>query len=425
MDSLNFASSFLLGSMIAYNNFYYCYGTFIGGANNQDYLATLFKIDQNLDIVKQIALDESSNDFIDNHKITINNGSLYLANCHTASSTIHFFKTDLNLIKKDSTIQNGSILCDLANYGNKLIVCGLGFDQGSIWGNNQVMEMDTNFNVLSRFNLDSLSFVNPGCYQRVAISSPVAILREISNVKYAVTGYYPVVNSVSCSSKFQTVSSIIKNNNQILATNIVGNGLKDNFILGARTPGMKNKNYFYTVAESGYDTQNPTPPIQTNTTQILVNKIDTSGNLIWVKYFSEPDVFYSPYNMFETSDGGVVICGLRYNLIDPAVLGVGEGFVMKIDKNGNQVFVGITNNGNFKINSHKCYPNPSKDRIYFEIPLDKGFEITIYDILGQQLLVENRDRKAVFIDISEFPTGTYLYKIQTEQSNISGKFIKE
>jgi hypothetical protein len=425
LDSLNFGPGFyFFGPPIAINNFYYGYGVQIKtyGPGSESYFSIIFKIDQNLNLVQQAIIDTSYNDIIRTQSIILKNNRLYLGNWHQTSNQAHFYKTDLNLVKKDSMVSQG-FLHDLSNYGNKLLASGSGFAQGSIFGNNQVMEMDTSFNVLSRFNLDSLTHVNPGCSSNVGIRYTISNLYEISPTKYAVIGYYPVVNSATCNTNIQNITSVIKNNNQVLKTNIVGDTYKDNVIGGGHYSGSKKYKYIYTTAMTEYDTQNPFPP-QTNTTQILVHKIDTLGNLIWAKYYSDPNMYYNPYGVYATPDSGVIVCGMRYNLLNPAVPNACEGFVMKLDKAGNQQFVGIYENGMINTNYHRCFPNPADNLIKFDFPFQQNIKIKIFDVHGKVVKVISDYQNLNAVELSELSPGFYFYEATTKTNHYSGKVVK-
>ncbi len=434
LDSLNFNPNFLFfGPVVAANNFYYCYGAIrkVYSPKFTTYSNILYKINQNLDIVQQIITDTTYNEGIFENRIVVKNNHLYLGSTranyasNVTLNTLHFYKVDFNLIKKDSAIFNGNALDAFASYGNKLLVCGGPFAMGSPYGNSQVMELDTNFNVLSRFNLDSLSYVNPGCGEKIGISGGSSIsFHSLSSNKYAVIGCYPVVTSANCANKYQNITAIIKNNSQVLKSNIIGSTYKDNVITGNAASSMRY-NYIYTAATVGYNQSNPLPP-QTNTTQVLVHKIDTAGNLIWAKYFDEPNFYYIAYGTCATADSGVVVSGMRYNLQYPIVQNICEGFIMKLDKSGNQQYVGIKNNtGGFSTNYHKCYPNPANNSLYFDLPLQENIEIKLYTAIGQQVLLETNYQNISQINISGLSNGTYFYKIKTKKNNYSGKFIKE
>ncbi len=426
LDSLNFNSDFFISSsIISVGNFYYCYGTQIinSGINIQRDSSVLMKINQSLDIVKQIVIDTTNNEIVQDHKIISTGNCLYIGNCRPSSTRINLYRTNFNLVKEDSIRFVGSSLLDLSKYGRKILVSGWGLNFGSAFGNSQVLEVDSTFAIVSRFNFDSVTTVNPGCEQQIGINGLRANIYEISANKYAIVGLFPVVFSGSCITKFQNITSIIKNNNKVIKTNVIGNPLKDNIISVSHINQNHRYGHIYSVAESGYDLQNNLAP-QTNTTQILLHKIDTMGNLIWAKYFSDKDFFYRPYNVFATPDSGSVVCGMRYNLLNPSVNGACEGFVMKIDKAGNQVFVATKENSG-RFSTQKCYPNPSADQVFFDIPFQDKIDIVVYSAHGAEVLNTKDYKNRSAINVSGLEKGFYFYKVKTTTNNYSGKFLKE
>ncbi|MFA5011876.1 MAG: T9SS type A sorting domain-containing protein [Ignavibacteria bacterium] len=100
----------------------------------------------------------------------------------------------------------------------------------------------------------------------------------------------------------------------------------------------------------------------------------------------------------------------------------------QIDNNGNftyfnlssEIEVGIPK----KYNLSQNYPNPfnPSTKIDFDLPLDSRVKITVFDILGREMKsVINEFRKAgyhtVTLNASNFSSGTYFYRFETEGGN--------
>ncbi len=78
------------------------------------------------------------------------------------------------------------------------------------------------------------------------------------------------------------------------------------------------------------------------------------------------------------------------------------------------------NKNNTKINT---YPNPGHDYLYIEIPGNNGkARIDIYDISGKQIKSTSLS-KSGYLNINDIPKGMYIFKVQNENNNYSGKFI--
>jgi hypothetical protein len=72
------------------------------------------------------------------------------------------------------------------------------------------------------------------------------------------------------------------------------------------------------------------------------------------------------------------------------------------------------------------YPNPSKEIL----TIKSGFEIvmksiSIYNVLGQLVLVVPNAGEEMNIDVSKLNNGTYVVKINSDKGMSSTKFVKQ
>ena len=283
--------------------------------------------------------------------------------------------------------------------------------------------MDTILNVISRFNLDSLSYVNPGCSSKIGLTYYYANLHEVSPKRYIVGGYYDVVYNSSCNTDMQYIEAVIDQNQTVIKTNVFGKQNGTDEIFGYSSGDMKY-GYVYNTGMSGYNNTNPAPP-QNNATEIMVSKTDTLGNLKWINYYNTPNYYYYPMGIYGTRDSGAVICGMRYNLAAPTITNSCEGFVMKVDVGGVQQYLGIMDYKGFNIGEISSYPNPAHNEIYFNLVKQKNAQIIICDITGKQLMFIQDYKYNDAINISKLQAGIYFYKVLGEESNSRGKFIKQ
>jgi hypothetical protein len=430
VDSLGMDSNFVLSRpFLFFNNHYYFSGTLYKyyPSNNYASFITLLKFDLNLNLVKKTVLDSLYNQYPDNIKSIQTNNSIYTSYSVGAPSTnFKVFKLGLNLVKKDSTLLIGEDMVDIENYDNTILISGTNFPQSGINTSLQVAELDTSFNVLSRFNIDSLTYISI-CGQKVGLSGFSANLNYLGSKKYMLTGSYlvcsPPTSSTQTLFKLKTITSIVKNNNKVQSTVITALPGLDHYRTAQSTAcSLRNSLVFSTALVTNSASVNI--PDTTNTTQIQVQCVDSAGTLKWVKYLGG-DMYYFPTCIYATADSGAIVCGIRYDTAAPKIKNVTEAFVMKIDKNGNQVFVGIQQNGKINTHYHKIYPNPSQNQIHFDIPLQTNIEIVIYDLLGKEEKRIESYKNLSPLDISELKPGTHIYKIKTTTGVFSGKFIKE
>jgi hypothetical protein len=436
IDSIVIDTNFYTyGPLLVANNCYYLFGIKYLGSNLNavTVMPTLIKYDINLNEVNRTYFNSYSSNVVSAIQNTvIKNNSIYIG--FGANSKTLYYKLDSQLNKLDSAKLNGDGLLSMINYGNNLMVCGYGFDYPSSLGRLQVHELDTTFNLLSYFNMDSLTYITvtgggsfPSCSAQIGVGSWRGNLLEITNNKYLVSGYYDVVYNSSCQKDDQNITSIIKNNSHIVKTNILG---KQNVVHEASSyfsNTAKKYNYLYTVSKSGANLSNPLSP-QNVLTEIMVTKLDTSGNIIWNNFYNTPNFYYDPYSICGTSDSGVVVCGVRYNISTPAINGVCEGFVMKIDKNGNQVFTGINDKEITNANTFNLFPNPTINEAYIQFPhLENELEINIkvIDMLGKLLYLTtntiNDGTEKITLDTRLFGNGLYNVIISSNQGSVTKK----
>ncbi|MBL7894434.1 MAG: T9SS type A sorting domain-containing protein [Bacteroidia bacterium] len=429
LDSIKIDSNLMVNAAITkIGNNHYIHGSQAVNTNTSAFKAipVIYKCDQNFNIIKKLVLDSNfvSDDALVNAHLLQKNNRLYIAFALMNYSTVRLFKLDFNLNKLDSLTFNGSFTCDLANYGNRILLSGAGFPSMSLTGKNQVAELDTSFNVLSRFNLDSVTSVNPGCFQKVGVTYGHTNLYELSSNRYLMTGYSKVTYNSSCQWYIKNTNAIIKNNSIIEKSNIIGKPGAHILYTMPYTSSHKKYNYIFTTGMYGYNYSNPYPP-QSAPTEIMVNKIDTAANLIWVNYYSTPNYYYSPLGVTGTSDSGCVVTGMRYNLLAPAVANTCEGFVLKLDKNGVIQYTGINDKDIIQKPIVNIYPNPASKEITLEVNSNDYFELEIYNSIGELVKYETRVKEKTTINTEGLPQGLYHFKLQSNKNNYSGKFIKQ
>jgi len=78
----------------------------------------------------------------------------------------------------------------------------------------------------------------------------------------------------------------------------------------------------------------------------------------------------------------------------------------------------------FQLETTTLYPNPAKDLLNISLPQPTDSEITIYNLLGQQVSIKTASTKNVAIAVSELKSGVYLLRIQAEGQVLTKKFVK-
>jgi len=75
----------------------------------------------------------------------------------------------------------------------------------------------------------------------------------------------------------------------------------------------------------------------------------------------------------------------------------------------------------------KIYPNPATDNLFINCSSfnSNSVVLSIYNLLGDRIFVNELNSAENSIDLSSYPKGMYLIKLTSEQANYSEKIIKE
>lgn len=85
-------------------------------------------------------------------------------------------------------------------------------------------------------------------------------------------------------------------------------------------------------------------------------------------------------------------------------------------------------NENLNPDNVTIYPNPVSHGEMLNVKLQgagqKGFNLAVYNVTGKVLLKQHYSQQEQFsVDVSTFPTGTYILNIRNGDLNFTNKFI--
>ena len=429
LDSIKLDSNLIVDNApIKINNNYYLTASQITNHNPSCFktIPVIYKYNLNFNLFKKLVLD--SNYIADqgaiNTQVLYKYNQLFVGYTKYGAGGVKLYKLDTTLTKIDSLTFSGTSTSDVVNYGSNIAICGAGFPNSSAFGNDQLRILDQNLNYLDHFNLDSVTSVNPGCFQKIGLGYSHTNFFEISPNKFLLSGYYKVAYNNQCNSYMKNIITVIKNTRQVISSNIIGKLNANTMSTPPVTSANKRFNFIFNTAMYGYNLANPYPP-QSSPTEIMVNKLDTAGNIVWVNYYSTPNYYYSPLGVYGTADSGVVVTGMRYDLASPAVTGACEGFVLKLDKNGAIQYTGINDKNITQTFFIKVYPNPVSDNLHFKIDDSEEFTLEFFNSLGQLVLRKSDVKETLTLSVKELEQGLYNYKLSSKSHIFTGKFVKE
>jgi hypothetical protein len=155
---------------------------------------------------------------------------------------------------------------------------------------------------------------------------------------------------------------------------------------------------------------------------INYRKINSDGEELWHHRELTISSMYTLLDQvtYRTNDGGYISTG-GTNGIETDQIGL-----IKADSLG-QVVVGIDNSATV-INPKlfDLYPNPMRDELQIANKdfSTQGFDITIYDAQGREVIYQESNEMKRIINVKELSSGIYYYQIKTEDNIQNGKLIK-
>lgn len=425
VDSISFGNNLMYtAGLVAAGKHYFLLSYSYNSTTNPMYYSymQLHKLDSNFHIVNTLTLDSSMNTFYMAPKLLLKGKDLYFGYYHQNLSPqrIKVYRADQNLNIKDTSSVFGYSLADIESYGQQVIFSYLSY-QGPGQNNHlKVIEKDSSLSTVSNFQLDSLMYL-PLCGANLPLDASVVNLTMLDNNHYMVNGNVSYFEGPLCTGKTKIISAIVSNNNQVQSSFVSGlNGLNSRYV--TKSTSVSGRGSFYTIAR--IDSVFLPPGLaKYATNSLLFQKYNSSGSVLWSRYYGG-DKYYLPTGVNVAADGGAFFYGVRYDSANPKVTDITEAFIIKLDKDGNQVFTQLLENGRLKEQQANCYPNPAQNEIRFELQLHESFELIVTDSFGKLVKRYAKFENLSALNISELTPGCYFYHIKTKTKQYSGKFVK-
>ncbi len=349
--------------------------------------------------------------------------NLYAAiNFNTTNNTI-VYKINIQTNKVDSVIYP-AFINEILTYDNSIILSAKGFSpQASVGGGAQKVIMDTSLSVIDVFNLDSLTYLESTCSQEISMPFLFSKQMPITPNKTIALGRFNVVYNSNCDTYEALISCVLDTDNKIVRTKIIKDSTQNISYVDNVNYACINNDYLYTVGSENFNSNGQL--LQTQNTSILVCKFDTMANLIWKKSYGN-NMFYRPVSIISTIDSGLLISGIRYDAINTNYLGVAEGFVLKLDKNGEVLQVGINKNNGLQYDV-MLYPNPASSEltIKFYTPFNSPVQLAITNLMGEVVLQQSISSflEPQTINVKQLANGVYTVSLKHTKGIITRKIV--
>ena len=160
-----------------------------------------------------------------------------------------------------------------------------------------------------------------------------------------------------------------------------------------------------------------------------VAKMDSSANLIWERFYVNPDNsnFGGSLFDFQVTDNGHIACVGRGNTPGTVFANQQDIWLLVVDSMGCLVpscdtIIGIPET---PLSNIHIYPNPATDQLYISLPDNTPTaQLELYSLLGAKLL-QTQVHHQTPIDISQLPKGMYVYRLRVGSSTHNGKLLIE
>ncbi|MFA5419099.1 MAG: T9SS type A sorting domain-containing protein [Bacteroidales bacterium] len=155
----------------------------------------------------------------------------------------------------------------------------------------------------------------------------------------------------------------------------------------------------------------------------VVLQTDSMLNIRWERFYGG-DAYYMMGKVVATHDGGCLVAGTRYDYLNTTEQET-DIIILKLNSEG--LILGNPENPGIKMHEAIVYPNPGNEEIKVRIAVQhKQSLFELFDLNGRLVLKENFTGTEGTVNTTFLPSGTYIYKITTEDGLYeSGKWVKQ
>lgn len=144
---------------------------------------------------------------------------------------------------------------------------------------------------------------------------------------------------------------------------------------------------------------------------LVVMRIDSSVNIIWTKNFGGPGIDIG-YEIIPSILGGYIICGTYTDSITNTI----DNYLIHVDESGE--FSRVAENVDSEM---RAYPNPANEKLFIQNDR-QDCSLELININGTTVL-RKQIKGNMELDITSFPAGMYILKLEYEDKIISRKII--
>jgi len=157
---------------------------------------------------------------------------------------------------------------------------------------------------------------------------------------------------------------------------------------------------------------------------ISLTKLDSQFNHEFTRYYNPDDKYYLNFDIKACSDGGILLCNLRYDSDDNTTPPLNfDAWVLKVDNNG--LMTGINDGSDFEIQNVLIFPNPGNSNINIVSPWTNS-TLNLYTRNGILILSKELHQINTIVNTANLASGVYFWTVYQNNNKLieSGKWIK-
>ncbi len=284
------------------------------------------------------------------------------------------------------------------------------------WGGNEIVTLDSNFTIQSVLAIDSIQpNVSGGVFQQ---NSAIRFLNDSTFLAYGRIFFseYPLQPGE------RTIGAGVLKfdlNNTLEQVLVFGKPDTTDFEL------FRGLDFLYKDAIYAGCTANwwIFPTVNTSQTYFNLNKIDSTGAVLWQKYYGGDD-YYFLYSILATQDGGCLMIGtINDSAADANNKRMTDIYLIKVGPDG--LLVSANETMHLPEAAYKVFPNPATTTFTIQGSYALPAVLELYDMMGRQVYRQPVTSNRQQVDVSQLAGGLYVYRLVSDGKVARGKIILE
>ena len=287
---------------------------------------------------------------------------------------------------------------------------------GFLWASQAKISTRFVSNYTQTFDRNTFQHINTIITSPFSSSIGGAITSAYRSGEHFVSGYY--YDTLLTKPQCEVVKIV---NDSVLAHNYrFGKLGKEGKIQGVVPIAESDSNTLYIIGSVSDDVD---PIFRPDSTEIALFKTNQNGDTLFLRFY-KGEVKYMAHSVLATPDGGALIASQKYDWNSPYP-NQWDIHLLKVDSLGNYTPLSTPDIEKPEELKVIVYPNPATNQVSFSGLLKFPAIVTIYDILGREVKIIRLHSNNDKLNISQLNSGTYVFRVNSDNQVARGKFLVE